>query len=145
MRKNYTLENEQSIAWGFDHLSGFFVQQFDENEELLVGADHGDQIVGFSLYMKPLTYEKMVEVLSTHKPALKEFQTFIKKKFELPLTGYHYTSNNGRYTTSVTIESYGDLFRFIDKSSSYGFLLTNIFDVPVEIAHIYDWLQKEIQ
>ena len=139
LRKEYNLANEHSLAWGFDHTGGFFLQVFDESdpleEVLVVNADQGNALSHFSIADERLTYEKMVDILAKYsEKALQEFTTHIEKPLEDTLFGYAY-DENGKYREKVLIKTNKDLFQFID-SILHDYIITDGWDLRVDLRTI---------
>lgn len=139
LRNEYSVSNQQSLAWGFDHSGGFFVQVFDnsnvEEEVLIVDADQGNTLSNFSLSSERLTYDKMVETLTKYsEKALHDFQSLMNKHFDETLFGYAY-DKNGKYEEKVCIRNSKELFHFID-SIQHDFTITDGWDLLMDLRAV---------
>ncbi|QST02143.1 hypothetical protein IMZ31_22080 (plasmid) [Pontibacillus sp. ALD_SL1] len=146
MRHVYELkEKNQTLAWGMDHTGGFFLQLFDEsdeeNEVLLVNADQGMKLSGFSIADEHLTLRRMEEILKeTHPPAYEAFRNFLKEPLEETYIGYAF-NQQGMYQEKQFLTTVKDVFLFAD-SITHTYTLTDIGDLRVSFGDVYGTAKK---
>lgn len=130
-RKPYELEEGKALVWGFDHISGYFLQVYlDDKEERMRLLDQGNKIAGFSIAFEYLTYKAMVTLLEEYCPAaLKDFEEHVNQKLESPLRGYKFNIEN-KYRNYENLTTRKQLFQFFD-DIPFNYIVTNVDDFQV--------------
>lgn len=121
---------DKMIAFGFDHMSGVFLQVFDKHsdERILQNLDQSLKLTGID-FAKPLTRNLALSVLEESAPdVLKDFLDFLEEDLDYLRIGYilneeqKYTADDKKF-----IKTYGDMVDFIDSVDKH-FILTDSFD-----------------
>lgn len=155
MRKSYVTGDGHEISWGFDNVGGFFLQHFNDTEEVetfFVNADQGDILTGMTIASEYLSYDLMESTLKENSSrALADFNAFVNQTLPEELRG-HISSTDGRYRELPQIlTTWKDLFLFLDKNEpklrpsgflqpgAYYYQLTNFFDLEVSIEDLFQY------
>lgn len=136
MREKLNINNN-IIVFGIDHVSGFFIQVLNTNEELIVGYDQG-KLTGITFYPNnPILNKNILNDLVSEygNEKLKEKLKMLVKNIATQLTqntnkviGYVYTENMMKYYQKL----------YLDGLGVENFILTN-WDKPIQITNSNDY------
>lgn len=143
MRKGYIIEDAKELGWGFDRIVGFFLQLYDtEAETVVLSMDQGLKLDKDLPFQEDLiTYDIMVDMLSSEEEAFHDFQTLMKWPLTEPVKGYNLLNAKGEYRQPSLITTMHELFTFIDNIEE-GYILTDFLDLKVNLSFIRDQLNE---